>query len=293
MATVRDKIEELSTTLTASERKVASVLLADYPFAGLQVIQELAERTRVSAPSITRFINKIGCNGYQEFQRLLIGELKESHRSPVDLKLTENPASPGRFLADYSDRVADQAKAMATGISQQQFDLVCDLMADGSRNIFLAGGRVSDSIAGLLAMHLRQIRGRIHHLSGNPEYWPDDVLKMRKQDVVILFDFRRYQTNLAELAETVADKRQSNIVAVTDKWLSPITQHANHVLAVPTELGTAWDSQVSAVALVEAMIVKISEQDWQATRRRIQQWDDVRLSSPTPANEEYSGDKPS
>ena len=46
--------------LTASERKIANAILADYPFTGLQTIQELAERTGVSAPSITRFVSKVG-----------------------------------------------------------------------------------------------------------------------------------------------------------------------------------------------------------------------------------------
>ena len=83
--TLRVRIEKLSGELTASERELATVLLSDYPFAGLETIQSLAERTRVSAPSITRFVNKLGCRGYQEFQRTLIGELKEGQRSPVDM----------------------------------------------------------------------------------------------------------------------------------------------------------------------------------------------------------------
>ena len=290
MIIIREKIEELSSGFTTSERKIASVLLADYPFAGLEIIQGLAERTKVSAPSITRFVNKIGCNGYQEFQRLLIGELKEGNRSPVDLKLTENPPLPGRFLADYAARVSDQVKAMADGISQKQFDLVCDLIADPSRNIFILGGRVSDSIARLFSIHLRQIRGRVHQLPSNPEFWPDDILRMRRQDVVVLFDFRRYQTNLTELAETISSKRQANIVAVTDKWLSPLTQYANHVLTVPTEIGTAWDGQVGAVALIEAMFVQVSENNWEGTRERIQQWDELRLTPPVGSPE--SPDKP-
>ena len=44
---------------------------------------------------------------------------------------------------------------MGVGISQRQFDTVCALMADPSRNVFLIGGRMSDSIAVLLSMHLR------------------------------------------------------------------------------------------------------------------------------------------
>ena len=77
------------------------------------------------------------------------------------------------------------------------------LVADPARNIFLLGGRVSDSIAALLSIHLRQIRPRVHQLPADPEHWPDQLLQMRKQDVLILFDFRRYQPDLAELAEIV------------------------------------------------------------------------------------------
>ncbi|WP_282609277.1 MurR/RpiR family transcriptional regulator [Pelagibius sp. Alg239-R121] len=289
MAFLRDKIEELGANLTSSERKVASVVLADYPFAGLQTIQELAKLTSVSAPSITRFVSKLGCNGYQEFQRRLIGELKESHRSPVDLKLTENPAQEGRFLADYADRITTMMQDMAAGISQPQFDAVCSMIGDPSRNIFLIGGRMSDSLATLLSMHLRQIRGRIYHLPSNPEIWPDYVLRMRKQDVFVIFDFRRYQTSLTELARIVAEKRQAQIVTVTDRWWTPASRHAAHVLAVSTENGTAWDSHVSAMTLVEAIIVKVSEQDWDATRKRIGQWDGARLAVPSNSQEEPDG----
>ncbi len=277
---VKETIENLVPRLTASEQKVASALLADYPFAGLQTIQELAGRSGVSAPSITRFVAKIGCNGYQEFQRRLIGELKESYRSPVQLKLTEAPTAPGRFLEDYADRIATHVREMSAGISQQQFDSACDLIADPTRNIFLIGGRVSDSIATLLSIHLRQFRSRVHHIPSNPELWPDYVLRMRRQDVVVMFDFRRYQPSLTDLAQVITKKRQSSIVAVTDKWLSPIARYSTHVLAVPVENGTAWDSQVGAVTLVEAIIVKASARDWDATRNRLEDWEGVRLTPP-------------
>ncbi len=284
---VKETIENLVPRLTASEQKVAIALLADYPFAGLQTIQELAGRSGVSAPSITRFVAKIGCNGYQEFQRRLISELKESYRSPVQLKLTEAPTAPGRFLEDYADRIATHVREMSNGIPQQQFDAACDLISDPARNIFLIGGRVSDSIATLLSIHLRQFRGRVHHIPSNPELWPDYVLRMRRQDVVVMFDFRRYQPSLTDLARVVAKKRQSTIIAVTDKWLSPMARYSSQVLAVPVENGTAWDSQVGAVTLVEAIIVKASARDWDATRNRLEAWEDVRLTPPvgsTPAN---------
>jgi len=278
--TVRETIRRETAKLTASERKIANAVLADYPFGALQTIQELAEKTGVSAPSITRFVSKIGFAGYQEFQRQLIGELREGSRSPLDLKATEK-LGDGDFVADYARRAAALLSDMAGAVSQQQFDRIVELLSDPGRAVFLLGGRISDSIARLLSQHLRQIRPRIHHLPPAQEDWPDQVLSMRKQDVVILFDFRRYQPDLARLAERISLMRHPSIVLITDKWLSPIARHADHVVALPIENDTAWDTAICAVAFIEAVIVKVSQADWPATRGRIETWDTLRLSPPT------------
>ncbi len=283
--TVREAIRRETAKLTASERKIANAVLADYPFSGIQTIQELAERTGVSAPSITRFVSKIGFAGYQEFQRQLIGELREGRRSPLDLKATER-LSDSDFFADYARRSSVLLTEMAAAVSQEQFDRILDLLRDPARSIFVLGGRISDTVAGLLSRHLRQIRSKIHHLPSDSEEWPDRLLTMRRQDVLVLFDFRRYQPDLARLAEIAANKRHPTIVLITDKWMSPIVRHSDHVVALPIENDTAWDTAICVVAFVEALIVKVSQSDWPATRMRIEAWDELRLSPPVSRNGE-------
>ncbi|MBB3066157.1 MurR/RpiR family transcriptional regulator [Limibacillus halophilus] len=285
MATVRDIVRRDGTKLTASERKIASAILADYPFAGLQTIQELAAQTGVSAPSITRFVSKVGFGGYQEFQRQLIGELREGQRSPLDLMASEHSGQDESFLGDYAKRIAEQVAEMASSVPQDQFNSILRLLADPSRSVFLLGGRISDSIATFLSVHLRQIRPNIYHLAGNQERWPDDILRMRKRDVFILFDFRRYQPDLERLAATVASRRNPTIILITDKWMSPIARHSDLVVALPIESGTAWDTVACAIAFVEALIVKVSEVNWPETRKRIEAWDSLRLSPPSGSQE--------
>jgi DNA-binding MurR/RpiR family transcriptional regulator len=277
---VRETIRREMAQLTASERKIGNAVLADYPFGALQTIQELAERTGVSAPSITRFVSKIGFAGYQEFQRQLITELREGRRSPLDLKATERLGNSNTFLADYISRTGERLAEMAHAVPQEQFDRILALVADPARSVFLLGGRISDTIAALLGVHLKQIRPKVHQLPPNPEHWPDHLLQMRKQDVLIMFDFRRYQPDLARLAEMVAAKRQPSIVLITDKWMSPIARHSDHVVALPIEIETAWDTVICAIAFVEALIVKVSEADWPTTKKRLEAWDELRLAPP-------------
>ena len=276
--TVRTRIREAAGQLTASERKIANAILADYPFTALESIQELAAKTGVSAPSVTRFVSKIGCGGFQDLQRQLIAELKEGQRSPLDLKPRQRPVGHSEFLSEYVARVSAALQEMSTTVSQAQFDILAGLLADPARHVFLLGGRISDNIASFLSIHLRQIRSGVYRIADNPEFWPEHVLRMRKKDVVMLFDFRRYQLNLARLAETVAAKRGSTIIVVTDKWISPAARSAGHIVALPIDAATAWDTAVTAMAFVEALIVRVSEADWNATQKRIRDWDDIRFS---------------
>lgn len=278
--TVRETIRREMAQLTASERKIGNAVLADYPFGALQTIQELAERTGVSAPSITRFVSKIGFAGYQEFQRQLIAELRESRRSPLELKATERIGSRNAFLAEYARRASERVSEMAETLPQEQFDRILALVADPGRSVFLLGGRISDTLAAFLALHLQQIRPRVHHLPPNPEHWPDRLLQMRKQDVLILFDFRRYQPDLARLAAIVAERRKPSIVLITDKWMSPVARYSDHVVALPIDVETAWDTVICAVTFIEALIVKVSEADWPTTKRRLEAWDQLRLAPP-------------
>ncbi|ODT14911.1 MAG: RpiR family transcriptional regulator [Kaistia sp. SCN 65-12] len=279
-STIRARIRESSAQLTASERKIANAILADYPFTGLQSIHDLAAKTGVSAPSVTRFVAKIGCGGFQDLQRQLIAELKAGQSSPVDLKYSQTPVGHVEFLSEYVARACAVMQEMAETVPQSQFDVLAELIADPSRNIFLLGGRVTNSVAAFFSIHLRQIRSGIHHMAENPEAWPEHVLSMRKKDVVVLFDFRRYQLTLSQLAHTIAKKRGATIVVITDKWISPAARSADHIVALPIDAGTAWDTAAAAMALVEALIVRVSDADWQATQKRIKEWDGVRFSMP-------------
>lgn len=289
-STIRTRIREASSQLTASERKIANAILADYPFAGLETIQELAARTGVSAPSITRFVSKIGCSGFQDLQRHLIAELKAGQSSPVDLMSSQTPVGHSDFLSEYVARLSAVMQEMVETVPQTQFDSLASLLADPTRNIFLLGGRVSDCIASFLSIHLRQIRSGIYHMADNPEFWPEHVLRMRKKDVVLIFDFRRYQISLSRLAKSIAEQRGATIVVVTDKWMSPAARHADHIVALPIDAGTAWDTAAAALALVEALIVRVSDTDWEATQRRIKDWDGIRFAMPGYDQDRVNGD---
>ena len=271
---VRQQIDKLADQFTPTERQLTSVLLADYPFAGLVPIQELSQRALISAPSISRYVSKLGYAGFQEFQQRLLKELKQSRQSPIDLR-QDSAIAQGAPLASYLAKVAALNAELIKHVTPTQFDRICSTLGDPKRRVYMIGGRMSDCIARFFALHLRQIRKDVFHIPSDPENWPEYLLRMRAKDIVLIIDFRRYQTSLATLSERARARRAQTIV-ITDQWISPAAKAASELVAVPIDSGTLWDSYIPAFTLVETLLVSLAERDWESTKSRIAEWDDQR-----------------
>ena len=63
---IAEEINRNLDSLTRTERQCARVLLANYPFIGLEKVASFAERAEVSGPTILRLVGKLGFSGYDE-----------------------------------------------------------------------------------------------------------------------------------------------------------------------------------------------------------------------------------
>ena len=274
---IRDRIEANAERMTASERKLAATLLADYPYNGLNSIQKLAEHAEVSPPSISRFVAKIGLPGYQEFQDQLMTELKEGQRSPVDVH-QQGRTIKGGYLSDFMSRATSQMSVSADAITESQFDRICELLVNPKNDVYVLGGRISNTIAQHISFHLRQSRSGVYHLPDNSEEWPEYLLRMKQGDVLFLVDFRRYQSALEDLASKAVERVGAKVILMTDKWMSPISSHAAEILPVHIESGTLWDTYAPALSIAEAIVTRIAEDNFDATSARIEAWDALRAN---------------
>jgi len=272
---IRDRIEANAETMTASQRKLAAALLADYPYAGLSSIQKLAHLAEVSPPSISRFVAKIGLPGYQDFQDLLMEELKKGQQSPVQVH-QRGRSIQGGYLRDFTSRAAAQMSVSADAITEAQFDRICQLLSEPKHDVYVLGGRISNTIAQHISFHLRQSRSGVYQLPQNSEEWPDYLLRMKQGDQLFLVDFRRYQSALETLAENAVEQIGAKVILMTDKWMSPISQYASEILPVHIESGTLWDTYAPALSIAEAIVTRIAEDNFDATSTRIEAFDALR-----------------
>lgn len=267
---VAGRIHDAIHRLTAAEKRAARGLLGSYPTLGLAPVAEFARQSGVSSATVLRFVSELGYKSYPDFHRALRDELEERSKSP----LQRSPVNSGKAAADqhFLDRfvtqTVDNLRRSVALIPVSEFDAVCDRLAENKGSCYLAGGRFTDFLAGYMEAHLRLIRHGVRRLDGRPATRADQLIDVRPGDLAIIFDVRRYDASLLDVAADLAARR-AQIVLITDEWMSPVSRFAKLVLPCRTEMGRTWDANGSLFTLVEAVIARTTELSWATASRRI------------------------
>lgn len=274
---IKTKVEHLFEELSISERKVARVILSNYPISGMQTIAAVSKMANVSDPTVLRFIRKIGFQKYADFQACLKEELDQRIQGPLEIHKTntELDSDLSIYLNDFSQSLSRALSDTFNNISVAEFKGILQELNNKRKSVHLLGGEFTETIARYAYFHLRKMRSKVHLIQGQLSLRIDHLLDLGKNDVLIIFDVRRYQNDLSEFASW-ASQRVSSIILVTDQWLSPASQYATYVLPCKVESNSRWDSLVGVMGVIEALMSCFADQEWQKVRNRLESLERIR-----------------
>ena len=256
-ARIGEVVRQRQAGLSPAERKLARVLLASYPIAGLESVARFAERAGVSAPTVTRFITKLGFRGYPEFQEQLRQEVQSRLSSPLARYHEEEPIGAAGSLVSSALEVSRQnLQATMRLLSHRDVEEIVDLLADVRRRVLVLGGRLSGPLARYLAGQLHLLRPGIALVDTERSAAAQQLIDLRKGDVLVVFDYRRYQADTIESARLVA-AQGVNVSLFTDPWLSPASAFARQVVVTSVETVGPFDSLVGATAVLESIVAAV------------------------------------
>ena len=93
------RMREIASGGSRSDRRLAAEILADPDFATRAPIAQLAERSEVSQPTVTRFCRALGCTGLRDFKVLLAQAIATTGRYMNPPRQSGSPmARPGPTL---------------------------------------------------------------------------------------------------------------------------------------------------------------------------------------------------
>ena len=243
MTTVAARANAALPSLSKAERRVGRALLADYPSAGLASAARLAERAEVSPPTVLRFAQSLGYDGFTDLQVSLRAELTARSNGPITRLLTAADGPLDRLLHQARAQ-NDRAITTLSELPTSAVEAAVALLSDTSRPLHLHGGRFSHLLAMHLAAHLEKLRPGVHVLGDPGGRDLSTMIELTRRDVVVLFDYHRYQRSVAELA-TGVHRAGASVVLVTDDLACPVAPEAEAVLAASSTVGTAYQSMAA------------------------------------------------
>ena len=274
---IRDLLIGTATSMTPAEERIAQVLLSDYPTAGLGTAASIAKRAGVSDPTVSRLCTKLGFENFQVFQNNLLSEVEARLRSPLSMMASHDPGGTESPAISYMRSVQSSLAAAETSTPAKAYERAVRLIMEG-RQIWLLGGRFSGLIAGMLAGHLDQFRSGVTWLREPALQHFDRLVDFGKRDVLVVFDYRRYQTDVVSFARQAADTG-ARLIVFTDGWQSPAAAHANVILVAPVEVHSPYDTMTPALAQVEALVAQILAEHGPEVQNRIKRIEKIRTSN--------------
>lgn len=273
--TIADSIGKAFGSLTRAERQLANTIVENYPVSGLGSITQVAEKAGVSSPTIVRMVKKLGFKGFPEFQAELRRELEARISGPItkhDNWVQKAPDS--HILNRFTDAVIENIRQSLSQIETESFDATCKLLSDTDHPLFIIGGRITRALADYLFLHMQVIRKNVTHIQPISNSWPHYFLDIKRGDVLVIFDIRRYENSTLKLAE-IAHEKGAQIILFTDQWHSPIEKFSSFCFSAKIVVPSAWDSTVELLLLVETFIAAVQELTWPETRTRMEELEDM------------------
>ncbi|MEU4086376.1 MurR/RpiR family transcriptional regulator [Streptomyces aureus] len=281
--TLADEIRLKLGELSPAERKVGRVMLAGYPAAGFETIATIAERAAVSAPTVLRFVGRLGFRGYPDFQAALRDELEERSASPLSLyesaalTRSDDPGHPEAnepLLQTGSRLFAAALTRSLAELPPHDLDRATQLLADPKRRIVLAGGRFTHLLAQYLGLHLMQLRDDITLLPDRDVERTAVLAALTRRDVLVVFDYRRYEDDKVAMARLLREQG-GKVILFTDTWLSPVTTHAEVVLPSQVTSPSPYDSLVPTMAVIETVVAAVIVSLGETAHQRLRHGEDI------------------
>lgn len=246
------------------------MLLENYPAAGLDTVASLAGQASVSAPTVLRLTERIGFGSFAEFREALLTELHQRALAPI---------------AQYPEHIADEDPLLrAPAIFRRGIDETFDtmghaefatavaLLASPRNRIFATGGRFTSVLARNLIQQLEVVRPDTHFLS--VEDRTSMLTDFGPRDVLFVVDLRRYQPSTVTFGQQAA-RLGTKVVLLTDRWLSPLAEHADTVLTCSLDAPHPLDSMVPALAVIETLLAGVVDELGDAPIERMKRYDDA------------------
>ncbi|MBQ1985726.1 MAG: MurR/RpiR family transcriptional regulator, partial [Clostridia bacterium] len=211
----------------------------------------------VSESTVVRFATEIGYSGYPALQAAMQEMIRNRMTSVQRLEMTSANYPVERLLDATLDQDIDIIRRTKETISHEDFYKAVDALVPVKR-VYVIGAGSSLAVASFLSHYFSLVFDSVQLIDAASEAQAlQQIVHIGEEDAIVGISFPRYSKRVAKSLKYASD-RGSTVIAITDSPLSPLAQHAEHVLLAKSDMVSFVDSLVGPLALINALIVTVA-----------------------------------
>lgn len=272
-----ERIYLKSAGFSKGQRKIAQYIREHTDRVAFMTASKLGETVGVSESTVVRFATEIGYSGYPALQRAMQEMVRSKMTSVQRLEMTSSNISPEKLLDAALEQDIDILKRTKENIDREEFYRAADALVKAKR-VYVLGAGSSLALATFLAHYLQVVFDTVQLVDATSEAAIlQQMVQAGEGDALIAISFPRYSKKAGKAMQYASDRGMAT-VAVTDSLLSPVAQHAAHVLLARSDMVSFVDSLVGPLSVINALIVTVAirrKERVAGTLRRIESiWDE-------------------
>lgn len=201
------RIQEEAGQFSASEQRIADILLNSFDFAVNASIIELAERAEVSPPTVTRFCRRLGCQSFADFK---VNLARTAYVGVRYLNPETKSTDPADVATDVITKAQNALFMLHRSLDAGVLDKVADRLARAEMVYAFGSGGNSSMISSEIQNRLFRLRSRV---TASSDHGMQLMLTAaaRSNDVLIGSSFSGRN---AELVKCFALARENGITTI-------------------------------------------------------------------------------
>ncbi|MBQ8371913.1 MAG: MurR/RpiR family transcriptional regulator [Clostridia bacterium] len=254
---ISQRILAAYSTFSKGQKKIANAVLYSYDKIAYMTAAKLGQHVGVSESTVVRFASEVGYDGYADFQRAIVELVKTKLTPNQRIEITNQRIGKGDVLERVMESDISKIRYTLSNLKRDAFYSSVDAIL-AAKNVYIMGARSTEMVAKLLSYNLSLIFDNIRFVTptSSTEVF-EQMYSIGKGDVLIAFSFPRYSTKMVS-AVKFAKSKNAEVIVFTDSEISPLAEHASHLLTAQSDMASFMDSLVAPISIINAIIVEIT-----------------------------------
>jgi DNA-binding MurR/RpiR family transcriptional regulator len=250
------RIYTLRGNLSPQLDRVADYVLKNGDHACFQNARALAESAGVSAPTVVRFVKRIGYKGFPSFRRHLQDSAREELGTRRNLSPVGKPRKGRGLIEQVIEQEASAIRDSLKLVREEDFQLAVSRICRAD-TVYLLAGKTSFASAYILYYRLSKLGIDCKLINPGGLTVFGELAPISAKDLLLVIGFQRIPSDV-HLSVREAKRKKATILAITDPPASPISVLADVALFVDRGPREQIRSVTPCITLCTALIIGVA-----------------------------------